>query len=84
MASKSRDDKLTDGSTFTMQDLKMMDEKRVSEITGIAVQTLRNWRVQGGSDRIPFVRIGRRMVRYRLADIYQWEMNNRALSTSDC
>ena len=51
--------------------LRWVDEKRVAELTGIAVQTLRNWR---------FMRIGPpyckvpngRMVRYRMDEVIAW------------
>jgi predicted DNA-binding transcriptional regulator AlpA len=45
---------------------KWIDEKRVAELTGIAVQTLRNWRFQGNGPA--YFKIGR-SVRYRLSDI---------------
>ncbi len=43
-----------------------VDEKRASEITGFAIQTLRNWRFRG--IRLPYCKVGR-SVRYRLADV---------------
>jgi predicted DNA-binding transcriptional regulator AlpA len=45
---------------------RWVDEKRVAELTGIAVQTLRNWRFQGNGPA--YFKIGR-SVRYRLSDI---------------
>jgi hypothetical protein len=47
---------------------KWVDEKEVSKIIGVAVQTLRNWRFQ----RIgpPYCKIGKgRMVRYRMDEV---------------
>ena len=43
-----------------------VDERRVAGVTGIALQTLRNWRFQGTGP--PYFKIGR-SVRYRLNDI---------------
>lgn len=56
--------------------LHWVDEKRVAELTGIAVQTLRNWRFQ----RIgpPYSKIGKgRMVRYRLDEVINFMERNK-------
>ena len=52
-----------------MEAPKWIDEKKVAEITGIALQTLRNWRCRGVGFPYSKVRPGGRMVRYRLNDI---------------
>ena len=44
----------------------LMDEKQVSELTGVSVQTLRRNRL--AAKGIPYLRLGR-LVRYRIADI---------------
>jgi predicted DNA-binding transcriptional regulator AlpA len=49
--------------------LHWVDEKRVTELTGIAIQTLRNWRFQGTGPA--YFKIGR-SVRYRLSDIISY------------
>jgi hypothetical protein len=49
-----------------MAEMKYINEKRVSEITGLALPTLRNDR--STQRRIPFVKIGR-AVRYSLEDV---------------
>jgi hypothetical protein len=58
-----------------------VDEHEVARIIGVQVKTLRNWRVQGVGPR--FVRTGRKLVRYRLADVLAWQEANLRRSTSD-
>jgi len=51
-----------------MEEPRWIDEKEVARITGIAVQTLRNWRFQRIA--IPYSKVGKgRMVRYRLDEV---------------
>ena len=51
-----------------METPRWIDEKEVARITGIAVQTLRNWRFQRIA--IPYSKVGKgRMVRYRLDEV---------------
>jgi len=50
----------------TMETPRWIDEKEASQIMGVAVQTLRNWRFQGTGP--PYFKIGR-SVRYRLNEI---------------
>lgn len=51
-----------------MEEPRWIDEKKVSEIIGVAVQTLRNWRFQRVG--IPYSKVGKgRMVRYRLDEV---------------
>ena len=45
---------------------RWVDEKRVAEVMGIAIQTLRNWRFQGTGPA--YSKVGR-AVRYRLDDV---------------
>jgi predicted DNA-binding transcriptional regulator AlpA len=49
---------------------KFIDEKQVSKLTGLALQTLRNWRGQGRG--FPYVKIGRRSIRYDIDDILKY------------
>lgn len=50
---------------------RWIDEREVSEIIGVAVQTLRNWRFQRIG--IPYSKVGKgRMVRYRLDEVIQF------------
>ncbi len=49
-----------------MEIAKYMNEKRVSKFTGIAVQTLRNWRQ--GRKGFPCLKVGR-AVRYSVTDV---------------
>jgi hypothetical protein len=64
--------------TMTMDDIlvKLCDaglvyitENQVSEITGLALQTLRNDRCQG--KRLPYRKIGR-SIRYRLDEVFAY------------
>lgn len=48
---------------------RWVDEKRVAEMTGIAVQTLRNWRFQGTGPT--YSKVGR-AVRYRLDEVIRF------------
>ena len=48
---------------------RWVDEKRVAEVTGLAVQTLRNWRFQGTGPA--YSKVGR-AVRYRLDDVIRF------------
>ena len=49
-----------------MQEKRFINENEVSGITGLSVQTLRNWRFQGKG--IPYVKAGR-SVRYQYQDV---------------
>lgn len=55
---------------------RYLDEKAVSELIGIAVQTLRNWRFRGTGP--PYCKIGR-SVRYLLSDIIAFMESKRVL-----
>jgi len=48
---------------------RWVDEKRVAEVTGLAVQTLRNWRFQRTGPA--YSKVGR-AVRYRLDDVIRF------------
>jgi len=50
-----------------VQENLLIDEKKLSELTGISVQTLRNWRHQRKGPN--FLKISARLVRYRLKDV---------------
>jgi hypothetical protein len=52
-----------------MQDIRYVDEKEVSRITGFALPTLRNDRHRGRG--IPYVKRGR-SVRYRLDEVIEY------------
>jgi len=59
---------------------KYLTEKDVSQVTGLAVQTLRNWRFQRRG--IPWVRVSMRCIRYSLADVIQY-MESRKIEVDD-
>lgn len=56
-----------------------IDERQLAERQCRSVKTLRNQRVVGGG--IPFVKMGR-SVRYRLADVLEWERIHTVENTS--
>lgn len=56
-----------------------LTEQQVAERQQRSVKTLRNQRVSGGG--VPFVKMGR-SVRYRLADVMEWERARTTGSTS--
>jgi excisionase family DNA binding protein len=61
--------------------VRLLDEHQVAAWLSISVRTLRNWRVQGG--QIPFIRVGRKSVRYRSNDVESWLDARVRTSTSD-
>ena len=52
-----------------VDEMRYVDEKEVSRITGLAIQTLRNHRFRG--EGIPYHKVGR-SVRYLMKDIYDF------------
>ncbi len=58
---------------------KYLTERQVWEVTGIAVQTLRNWRQQRRG--FPYIKAGR-SVRYSVSDIEAF-MESRRVKTED-
>jgi hypothetical protein len=55
---------------------KLLDEKTAAELLGMSVEFLQGNRYRRGGDFIPFIRVGRRAVRYRMADLEK-AMENR-------
>jgi hypothetical protein len=55
-------------------DFRYVNEKEVHRITGIPIQTLRNFRCQGRG--IPYSKFGR-SVRYRLQDVHEFMEQHR-------
>lgn len=55
---------------------RLVDEQRVSEITGIKVRTLRKWRLQGRGPEVR--RVEERLVRFSLRDVEIWMRNQPA------
>jgi predicted DNA-binding transcriptional regulator AlpA len=52
-----------------------LDEKEVSALTGFAVPTLRNQRFR--REGLPYLKVGKRSVRYRTADVLRTMDKNR-------
>ena len=59
-----------------MEEKRFINENDVSSITGMSVQTLRNWRFQGKG--IPYVKAGR-SVRYQYQDVIAYMEDRRIL-----
>ena len=59
-----------------MEEKKFINENEVSRITGLSVQTLRNWRFQGKG--IPYVKAGR-SVRYLYQDVIAYMEDRKIL-----
>ena len=60
---------------------RLIDERAVSEITGIKIRTLRKWRLQG---RGPAVRrIEGRLIRYSLRETQDWMRGQPHLQSED-
>ena len=59
-----------------MEETRFINENDVSGITGLSVQTLRNWRFQGKG--IPYVKAGR-SVRYQYQDVIAYMEERRVL-----
>ena len=57
-------------------DLRFITEQKVSELTGLALSTLRNDRARAGRRRIPYHKIGR-SVRYSVKDIMEFMEKHR-------
>ena len=57
---------------------RLLTEKEVSQMTGLALSTLRHWRVRRVGP--PYLKLGRKRqgaVRYNLADVVRWTENFR-------
>ena len=63
-----------------MQDIRYVDEKEVSRITGFALPTLRNDRHRGKG--IPYVKRGR-SVRYRLDEVIEYMESHKIQTDRD-
>ena len=59
-----------------MKELRFINENEVASITGLSVQTLRNWRFQGKG--IPYVKAGW-SVRYQYQDVITYMEDRRIL-----
>jgi len=58
---------------------RYLKEKEVAELTGLALQTLRNWRLLRKGP--PYCKVGR-SVRYPLAEVYSF-MEKRRVNVTD-
>ena len=54
------------------QRTRYIKEREVSEITGIAIQTLRNQRASKNPCMIPYIRLGKELIRYDLRDVHKY------------
>jgi predicted DNA-binding transcriptional regulator AlpA len=58
-----------------------IDEKKAAEYLGISHKTLQGYRVKGGGP--PFIKVGERSVRYKIADLINWAENRKKKNTSE-
>ena len=64
--------------------IRYLKEKEVSELTGIAIQTLRNQRASKHPDTIPYIRIGKKIIRYDPRDVFEFmELHKVSLKPSE-
>jgi hypothetical protein len=54
------------------QTIRYLKDIQVSEMTEIAVQTLRNQRACKKMDGIPYIRLGKKMIRYDIRDVISY------------
>lgn len=47
-----------------------VSELQASKILNIKIRTLQSWRAKGKSP--PYIKVGQRLIRYRMSDVYQW------------
>lgn len=59
----------------------LLDTKKAAELLGVSTAFLERDRWAGA--RIPFVKVGRRAVRYKLEDLEQYIEKQTRISTSD-
>ncbi len=64
----------------THQSPVLLDQAGAAEILGLSPRTLESWRVTGTGPR--FVRLGRRAIRYRRAELERWISEQEVNSTS--
>ena len=60
---------------------KLLDEKQAAALLNVSVKSLQGWRYRGGGPK--FVKIGRRLVRYTMADLEAFVLARLRTSTSD-
>ncbi len=63
-----------------LSEVRLLSTKQISELFGVSVVTLEQWRLQGKGPK--FIKVGR-CVRYRMADILAFQENAVRRSTSD-
>ena len=63
-----------------MTDEVYLDSQQVAEIINVGSQTLANWRFMG--EGAPYIKTGKRLVRYRYSDIINW-LSKRRITPED-
>ena len=69
------------GTLFDDPALVLLDQTRLAELLGCSARTLERQRLEGTG--VPFVRVGRFLVRYRLSDVSNYLKRQLRTSTSD-
>lgn len=58
-------------ATLTLPSAPLLTRQEAAAFLGVSPQTLANWATTGRG-RIPFVRVSKRAVRYRMSDLERW------------
>lgn len=58
---------------FEKEISEYLTTEQVAEFLNVSVRTVRKWRYEGAIDA---VKVGRRLVRYRLRDVLEWLETN--------
>lgn len=59
-----------------MNENKLLTPSETADLLGTTVSTLGSWRVQGDM-RLPWIKVGNKMVRYNLADVLMFIDNQK-------
>lgn len=60
-------------------DLRLIDEGEAAELLGLNQHTLKMWRL--AKEGPPYIKMGKRIVRYSVEDLMQWCGSNRIDNT---
>ena len=56
--------------TVTVRQLRLLSEGEVANVLGVKPKTVQAWRAAGSGP--PFIRVGRRLIKYRPGDLSIW------------
>lgn len=64
-----------------MDNITQINQREVAQLLGVAERTLEKWRRTGEGP--PFISISRRCIRYRIADLRDWQDQHVRRSTAE-